>query len=411
MRLKPILGLVPAPQHVVEVAAVPYDVVDRAEAAALAAGKPCSLLHVDRAEIDLPETVDAYDDAVYAKARENFRRLQADGVLVREVEPAVYFYRQTMGGHTQTGLIAGCHIEDYENDRIKKHEKTRQVKEDDRTRLVDTLSAHTGPVFLTYRDDAAIDAIEREVTGAERPLFDFVADDGIGHAVWRVTGERASRLAALFARDVPCAYVADGHHRSASAARVGGERRSRNPAHTGEEDYNWFLGVLFPASQLRILPYNRAVLDLHGHTADSLLAAIAAAGMAVAPTDGKQPAAPRCVHLYLGGGRWYALSWAPDPTASPVDALDVSVLQARVLGPILGIDDPRTSERIDFIGGIRGPEALEQRVDEGRAACAFSMYPTTVDQLMAISDAGQIMPPKSTWFEPKLRSGLVIQTF
>jgi uncharacterized protein (DUF1015 family) len=411
MRLKPILGLVPAPQHVREVAAVPYDVVDRAEAAALAAGKPHSLLHVDRAEIDLPETIDPYDDAVYAKARENFLRLQADGVLVREAEPAVYFYRQTMGGHRQTGLIAGCHIEDYENDVIKKHEKTRKVKEDDRTRLVDTLSAHTGPVFLTYKDVAEVDAIEREVTGSETPLYDFVADDGIGHAVWRVVGARAARLAALFAQQVGSAYVADGHHRSASAARVGGERRANNPDHTGEEEYNWFLGVLFPATQLQILPYNRTVADLNGHSPESLLQAIADAGFQVTPTDLKQPTTPQCVHLYLGAGLWYALGWTYDPGASPVDGLDVSVLQSRLLSPILGIDDPRTSERIDFIGGIRGPEALEKRVDSGQAACAFSMYPTTVEQLMAISDAGQIMPPKSTWFEPKLRSGLVIQTF
>lgn len=411
MRLKPILGLVPAPQHVAEVAAVPYDVVDRAEAAAMAAGKPRNLLHVDRAEIDLPADVDPYDDAVYAKARENFLKLQADGVLVREREPAVYFYRQTMGSHRQTGLMAGCHIEDYERDVIKKHEKTRQVKEDDRTRLVDTLSAHTGPVFLTYKDLAAVDAIEREVTHHEAPLFNFTADDGIGHTVWRVTGARAAQLAALFAQQVPCAYVADGHHRSASAARVGGERRSKNAAHTGEEDYNWFLGVLFPATQLSILPYNRAVLDLNGHSAESLLQAIAAAGVRVAPTDFKQPTTPQCVHLYLGRGRWQALSWDYDPAVSPVDALDVSVLQTRILAPLLGIDDPRTNDHIEFIGGIRGPEALERRVDSGEAACAFSMYPTTVEQLMAISDAGQIMPPKSTWFEPKLRSGLVIQTF
>jgi uncharacterized protein (DUF1015 family) len=411
MRLNPILGLVPAPEFVAEVAAVPYDVVDRAEAAALAKGNPHSLLHVDRAEIDLPESTDPYDSAVYEKARENFLRLQAEQVLRREAVPSVYFYRQTMGGHRQTGLIGGCHIEDYENDVIKKHEKTRRVKEDDRTRLVDTLSAHTGPVFLTYKNWTEIDAIEREVTEKEPPLYDFVADDGIGHAVWRVTGERAARLAALFAQQVPCAYVADGHHRSASAARVGGERRSQNPNHTGEEDYNWFLGVLFPATQLQILPYNRAVVDLNGHTPDSLLTAIEKAGFRVESTDLKQPTTPQCVHLYLGAGCWHALSWPYDPSVSPVDGLDVSVLQARILAPILAIEDPRTSERIDFIGGIRGPEALERRVDSGQAACAFSMYPTTVDQLMAISDAGQIMPPKSTWFEPKLRSGLVIQTF
>lgn len=411
MRLKPITGLVPTPSRVAEVAAVPYDVVDRDEAAVLARGRPASLLHVDRAEIDLPPDVDPHDEAVYAKARENFLRLQADGVLVRESVPAVYFYRQTMGVHRQTGLIAGCHIDDYDHDVIRKHERTRKAKEDDRTHLVDSLSAHTGPVFLTYRDVAAIDALEREVTLHEKPLFDFVADDGIGHTVWRVTGGRADELAKAFAAHVPVSYVADGHHRSASAARVGGQRRAMNPAHTGEEDYNWFLGVLFPATQLQILPYNRAVADLNGHTPASLLAAISAAGFRVDPTDLKQPTAPQSVHLYLGAGQWYSIRWPYDPSASPIDRLDVSVLQSRFLSPILGIDDPRTSDRIEFIGGIRGPGALEQKVDSGASACAFSMYPTTVDQLMAIADAGDIMPPKSTWFEPKLRSGLVIQTF
>jgi uncharacterized protein (DUF1015 family) len=256
-----------------------------------------------------------------------------------------------------------------------------------------------------------IDAIEREVTGKEPPLFDFVADDGIAHTVWRVTGDRAGRLAALFATAVPVCYVADGHHRSASAARVGAARRAANPNHGGDEPYNWFLGVLFPATQLRILPYNRVVADLNGHTPDSLLAAIAAAGLRVKPTDLPSPDAPESVHLYLGGGNWHALTWDYDPAANPVEALDVSVLQSRVLGPLLGIDDPRTSERIEFVGGIRGSEALERKVDSGLARCAFSMFPTTVDQLMAIADAGEIMPPKSTWFEPKLRSGLVIQTF
>ncbi len=411
MRLKPITGLVPAADQAAEVAAVPYDVVDRAEAAALAAGHPHNLLHVDRAEIDLPPEIDPYDAAVYAKARENFLALQAAGVLVREPAPALYFYRQVMGAHAQTGIIGGCHVEDYETDVIKKHEKTRQVKEDDRTRLVSTLGAHTGPVFLTYRDVPEINALQETVTTQEAPLFDFTADDGIRHTVWRVTGERAATLARLFAENVPVSYVADGHHRSASAARVAAERRAADPASTGEEDYHWFLGVLFPATQLRILPYNRVVTDLRGDTPESLLEAIAATGLTVTRTDFPQPTVPENVHLYLGGGRWYALGWPHDPAANPIDALDVSVLQNKVLGPLLGIDDPRTSERIEFIGGIRGTEVLERKVDGGGFAAAFSMYPTTVDQLMAIADAGQIMPPKSTWFEPKLRSGLVVQTF
>lgn len=411
MRLKSITGLVPTPEHAAAVAAVPYDVVDRTEAAALAANQPLNLLHVDRAEIDLPADINPYDDAVYAKARENFLALQAQGILVREKEPAVYFYRQIMNGHAQTGLIGGCHIDDYANDIIKKHEKTRQAKEDDRTRLVSTLGAHTGPVFLTYRDVPEISALQQRTIAEETPAFDFTAPDGIRHTVWRLTGEAAHTLTQLFAEKVPVSYVADGHHRSASAARVGAERRAANPAHTGEEDYNWFLGVLFPATELRILPYNRAVADLNGHTKESFLAALTAAGLTVNPTDQPAPTAPEHVCVYLGSGQWYAVSWPNDPNANPIDALDVSVLQNRVLNPLLGIDDPRTSERIEFIGGIRGTEELERKVDGGGFAVAFSMYPTTVDQLMAIADAGQIMPPKSTWFEPKLRSGLVIQTF
>jgi uncharacterized protein (DUF1015 family) len=410
MRIQPIFGLIPTTATVQEVAAVPYDVVNREEAHALATGKPNSLLHIDRAEIDLPAATDPYSDIVYATARAAFARMQAEGVLVRETAPTLYFYRLKMGSHVQTGLIAGCHIEDYENDIIKKHEKTRKVKEDDRTRLVDTLSAHTGPVFLTYRDVAAIDVITERVTSQTAPTFDFIADDGIAHTLWKVTGGDASELTRLFATEVPVSYVADGHHRSASAARVGAERRAKNPSHTGEEDYNWFLGVIFPGTQLQILPYNRAVTDLHGHTAESLLRAIAGQGLTVTPTTSPCPAAPANVHLYVEK-KWYALSWPADTTASPVAALDVSVLQDRVLQPLLGIDDPRTNERIDFIGGIRGPEELIRLVDSGKAACAFSMYPTTVEQLMAISDAGEIMPPKSTWFEPKLRSGLVIKTF
>jgi uncharacterized protein (DUF1015 family) len=410
MRIQPFLGLIPTNAAVQEVAAVPYDVVNREEAHALAVGKPHSLLHIDRAEIDLPVETDPYSDIVYTTARAALQRMQAEGVLVREEVPTLYFYRLKMGSHVQTGLIAGCHIEDYEQDIIKKHEKTRKVKEDDRTRLVDTLSAHTGPVFLTYRDVAAIDAIAERVTSENAPTFDFTADDGIAHTLWKVTGAAADELTRLFSTEVPVSYVADGHHRSASAARVGSERRAKNPAHTGHEDYNWFLGVIFPGTQLQILPYNRAVNDLNGHTPEGLLSAIAAQGLTVTPTTAPRPTASAQVHLYLEK-KWYALSWAPQADASPVDALDVSVLQDRVLQPLLGIDDPRTSERIDFIGGIRGPEELIRLVDSGKAACAFSMYPTTVEQLMAISDAGEIMPPKSTWFEPKLRSGLVIKTF
>lgn len=404
LRIKAFQGLRPAPDRVSAVACVPYDVVDRDESAALAAGKPDSLLHVDRAEIDLPAAVDPYSDAVYAKARENFAALQGRGALLRESEPCVYLYQQRMGSHVQTGLAALCHIDDYERDIIKKHEKTRREKEDDRTRLIGALSANTGPVFLTYRDSPEIDALAAGVL-AGQPLYDFTAPDGIQHTVWRVPGGEA--LTQAFAK-LPCAYVADGHHRTASAARVGRERREANPAHDGTEEYNWFLCVLFPASQLQILPYNRAVKDLNGLTSDTFLENVARS-FEITGEDSPTPLHPGDIRMYLNGA-WYGLAWKP-AGSDPIAQLDVTGLQERLLAPILGIDDPRTSKRIDFIGGIRGTSELVKLVDSGKAAVAFSMYPTTVEQLMAIADANQIMPPKSTWFEPKLRSGLFIHTF
>jgi len=404
LRIKAFQGLRPSPAVAHLVACVPYDVVDRVEAAALAKDNPYSLLHVDRAEIDLPETTDPYSAEVYAKALENFRAMQEGGVLLRESEPCVYIYRQRMGEHSQTGIAALCHIDDYERDIIKKHEKTRKDKEDDRTRLIDTLSADTGPVFLTYRDRAEIGSFVEE-RSACAALFDFTAPDGIRHTVWRVADPE--RLVTLFA-GIPAAYVADGHHRTASAVRVGRERRAANPNHTGPENYNWFLAVLFPASELQILPYNRAVRDLQGREAADFLREV---GRHFSVDEGasQTPSRPGQVAMYLDS-HWYGLGWEPDPRADPVSQLDVSVLQNRLLAPLLGIDDPRTSKRIDFIGGIRGTRELATRVDSNRDAVAFSMYPTTVSQLMAIADAGQIMPPKSTWFEPKLRSGLFIHT-
>ncbi len=405
LRIKMFQGLRPVAALVEEVACVPYDVVNAEEAKALAADKPRSLLHVDRAEIDLPAGTDPYSDAVYEKARENFLSLQRDGTLVRESEPCLYLYRQRMGGHAQTGLAAVCHIEDYENDIIKKHEKTRRDKEDDRTRLIGTLSADTGPVFLTYRDRPEIDALVGEGQKSA-PLYDFTAPDGIQHTVWRIAGGEA--FAREFAR-VPVAYVADGHHRTASACRVGRERRAANPRHTGNEDYNWFLAVLFPASQLRILPYNRVVKDLNDRTKDRFLEAVGSAF--TTERDGSPtPVGSGEIGMYLDGA-WYRLAWQPAADANPISQLDVSGLQERLLAPILGIDDPRTSKRIDFVSGIRGTDALVKLVNSGQAAVAFSMAPTTVAHLMAIADANQIMPPKSTWFEPKLRSGLFIHTF
>lgn len=409
MRFRSFQGLVPAPQHAAAVAAVPYDVVNREESYALAHDQPLNLLHVDRAEIDLPLSVDPYAPEVYAKAKENFERLQAEGVLLRETAPALYLYRQTVGSHSQTGLVGVCHTEDYEQDVIKKHEKTRPDKEDDRTRLVDTLSANTGPIFLTYRGRPAIDAIIQGHMAAHAPQHDFTADDGVRHQVWRLPAAECAQLEQLFASEVPAAYVADGHHRAASAFRVSKLRREQNPAHTGQEDYNWFLSVLFPGNELNILPYNRAIKDLNGRSAEAFLGEVGRI-FTLSPATDKAPALPGHARMYLGG-QWYALEWQADAGASPIEQLDVSILQDRLLQPVLGIDDPRTSKRIDFIGGIRGTAELEKLVDSGAHAVAFSLYPVTVEQLMAISDASQIMPPKSTWFEPKLRSGLFIHTF
>jgi uncharacterized protein (DUF1015 family) len=417
LRIRAFQGLSPAPSAVEEVACVPYDVVNREESAALAAGKPRSLLHVDRAEIDLPAGTDPYSAAVYEKARANFIALQENGALLREPAPCVYLYQQRMGTHVQTGLAAVCHVDDYIHERvqnpkardiIKKHERTRPDKEDDRTRLIGTLRANTGPVFLTYRDREGIDAIVSEQILSE-PTYDFTAPDGIRHIAWRVADPAiVARLVEEFGA-LPAAYVADGHHRTASAARVGLELRGSDPTADGNKDYDWFLAVLFPASQLQILPYNRAVRDLNGLKPEELLAR-ATRAFDLALNGSATPGKPGEIRMYLAG-QWYDLTWKPDPGADPIAQLDVSALQDRLLAPLLGIDDPRTSKRIDFIGGIRGTDELVKLVDSGAAAVAFSMYPTTVEQLMAIADAGQIMPPKSTWFEPKLRSGLFVHTF
>ncbi len=404
MRIHPFQGLVPTPATAPEVACVPYDVVNTAEAAALAVGKPHTLLRVDRAEIDLPAKTDPYSEAVYAKARGNFLALQRAGVLVRETEPCLYVYQQQMGAHIQRGLMAGCHVDDYDAELIKKHEKTRKDKEDDRTKLIDTLSADTGPVFLTYRDNATVTALVNAKTKG-KPLHDFTAPDGIRHTVWRIAG--GAEWVKAFAA-VPVTYIADGHHRAASAARVARLRRERNPQHIGAEDYNWFLCVLFPASELKILPYNRLVVDFNGLTPAAFLAKVKSLfGLqeSAAPT----PIAVGQVSMYLGG-KWYGLRCAADAKADPVSRLDVSVLQDKLLGPVLGIADVRTSKRIDFVGGIRGTGELVKRVD-AEGGVAFSMFPVTLAQLMDIADAGQIMPPKSTWFEPKLRSGLAVHTF
>jgi uncharacterized protein (DUF1015 family) len=404
MQIRAFAALRPTTEHVAAVASVPYDTINTDEARALAAGHPHSFLHVIRPEIDLPPGTDMHADAVYAKAAENLADLQRDGILQREKSPAIYVYRQIMHGHAQTGVVACAHVDEYEKGTILKHEKTRQDKEDDRTRHVLELNAHAGPVFLTYRDQAAIDQLVAQ-SQEEPPLYDLTAEDGVRHTVWLAADNAA--IAASF-KSVPVAYIADGHHRSAAACRAARQKAADNPAHTGNEEYNWFLSVLFPSSQLKVLPYNRVVHDLNGLDPDRFLAAVAAQ-VTITADAAPAPATSCGASMYLAG-RWYGLTWELDAITDPVSKLDVSVLQDRILAPILGIDDPRTATRIDFIGGIRGTDELEKRVDNRQGAVAFSMHPVTIEQMMAIADADQIMPPKSTWFEPKLRSGLLVHT-
>jgi uncharacterized protein (DUF1015 family) len=404
MRLNSFRAVRPAPELAAQVAAVPYDVVNRAEAAELARGNPRSFLHVGRSDIDLPADVDPYDPRIYAGAREALERFLAEGILVRDSAPGLYLYRQEMDGRTQTGVVGCVHVDDYERDVIRKHEKTRQDKEDDRTRHVLTLNANAEPVFLTYRGRSEIDALA-EPTLRTPPLYDFTAPDDVRHTVWRVPDPEP--FVRAFAR-VPYAYVADGHHRCASAWRAGKELRAKHGGRADNPEYEWFLAVLFPAEQLRILPYNRLVKDLNGLSASRTLARLARIGH-VTPTSDPVPPHPGSFAFYLAGA-WYLIELDPESIdrSDPIGSLDVSLLQDRILGPVLGIGDPRTDKRIDFVGGIRGTDELERRVDSGEMAIAFSLYPTTLEQLMAVSDAGEVMPPKSTWFEPKLRSGLFV---
>ena len=405
MRVNPFRAVRPRPDLAAQVAAVPYDVVNRAEAAELARGNPHSFLHVGRSDIDLPEDVDPYDPRIYQRAREALDQLIATGTLLRDSKPGLFVYRQIMDGRPQAGLVGCVHVDDYERDLIRKHEKTRPDKEDDRTRHVLTLRANAEPVFLTYRGRAEIDGLVSRIIATSTPLYDFTAADGVRHTVWTVPDPAA--VARAFGA-VPHAYVADGHHRSASAWRAGKELRAANPEHRGDEEYNWFLAVLFPADQLRILPYNRVVRDLHGLTPAEVLQGLGDLGkLTPAATAAPDRSGVFCVYLQ---GAWHRLEMDPAgiDRSDPIASLDVSLLQDRVLAPMLGIGDPRTDKRIDFVGGIRGTAELERRVESGEMAIAFSLYPTTLEQLMAVSDAGQVMPPKSTWFEPKLRSGLFV---
>lgn len=406
-RIKAFQALRPRAELASQVASVPYDVVNREEAAALAEGNPLSFLHVVRPDIDFPPEKNAYDPDVYDRASENFQKLIRDGVLSRDPVSSVFAYRQIRNGHPQVGIVCCCHIDDYKNNLILKHEKTRPRKEDDRTHHVLALNANAGPVFLTYR---GVEDINFMVASAisEPPLYDFVAVDGVQHTVWQIENAQPF-VEALSA--VPVFYIADGHHRAASAWRAGNELRRRLPdGGTGDEECNWFLTALFPSSQLRILPYNRVLQDTNGLTVSELLEKLDEIGD-LEQTEDPVPREPGSF-CFLIDHRWWRLRIPHDPLYRdhPIWSLDVSILERQVLHPIFGIEDVRTDSRIDFVGGIRGTAELERLCIGGDWAVGISMFPTTLDQLMAVSDAGEIMPPKSTWFEPKLRSGLLVHT-
>jgi len=407
-QFRPFRAYRPKPELAGEVASKPYDVLNSDEARKEAEGHPLSFLHVGKPEIDLDPSVSLYDAKVYEKGKENLRKLINEGVLVQDAEPYFYLYAQTMNGRTQYGLVGCASVDDYWNDVIKKHEKTRKDKEEDRTNHVRVTNAHTGPIFLTYPDNSLINEIV-DTLKATHPTNDHVALDGIRHQSWVIKDKFLIEKIQSTLAEVPCFYVADGHHRSAAAGIAGRERQQANPNHTGDEEYNFFLAVLFPASHLYIMDYNRLVKDLNGNTKDEFLFKLGKVFNYKEVTGKFKPEQKGVVGMYFGD-KWYQLNAKAEYLSNPdpVESLDVAILQKLVLDPILGVDDPRTSKRVDFVGGIRGLEELERRVNSGEMQVAFAMYPTSVQELMDIADAGKIMPPKSTWFEPKLRDGLFV---
>ena len=409
--IRPFKALRPIPEVVTKVASVPYDVVNTEEARTLAKGNPLSLLNCTRAEIHFPDSFDHYAKEVYQKAKKVLEEIKRNAPLVIDEAPNFYLYKLVMNGRAQTGIAATFSVDDYDNDVIKKHEKTRKEKEDDRTNHIVTTEAQTGPVFLTYKGVAAIDQLVEKVTSEEKPLYNFTAADGIQHSVWTLPNEYNQLFIDEMAQ-VKNLYIADGHHRAASASRARKVKMEMNPEHTAAEEYNYFLAVLFPAEQLHILPYYRVVADLNGNSKEEFLSAVAEK-FSIEKTTLKEPKEARSFCMFLDG-EWYMLKaldavLASNSLSSSVgNHLDVSILQNFLLQPVLGIDDPRTNKRIDFVGGIRGTEELEKLVNGGKFAAAFSLFPVTVNDLMNISDANEVMPPKSTWFEPKLRDGLLI---
>jgi uncharacterized protein (DUF1015 family) len=408
--VKPFRGLRPVPRWVAEVAAPPYDVIETDEARERVKGHPLSFLHVSRAEVDLGPEIDPHDPKVYEKGLENLNRFIRDGVLVQDPKPCFYLYKLRMGDREQTGLYACVSVEEYERGVIKKHENTRIDKEMDRVHHIDKLNAHTGPVFLMVHHKNEVQSLF--LKAAEKaPVYRFVHEYGVEHTFWVVDdGEMIRMLTDAFA-SVGSLYIADGHHRAAAAGRVGRERREKNPKHTGNEEYNFFPAVIFPDSEMRILNYNRVVKNLNGLSTSEFLRKINASFEVIPVAGGKacQPETRGTFGMYLDG-KWTLLKARENlgDADDPIACLDVSILQEFLLSPVLGIRDPRTDQRIRFVGGIRGPEELEKMVNEKGFAAAFSLYPTGIDQLMKVADAGKVMPPKSTWFEPKLRSGLAV---
>jgi uncharacterized protein (DUF1015 family) len=400
--VRPFSALRPTPKHAAAVIAPPYDVVSTEEARALAADRPLSFLHISRPEIDLPPGSSPYSDAAYARGAQNLERLVADGVLVRDAEPSFYIYRMTANGHTQTGVAFVGSVRAYEQDRIRRHELTRPDKEADRVRNIATLNAQTGPVLLAYRANTALNALVAAAAN-DAPLFSVPGPNDVQHTVWRVSAPARVEALAGACNELGTLYIADGHHRSAAAARVAAQRRAAAGA-----SHEFFLAVAFPHDEMRILDYNRLVRDLNGFTAGGLLARIRESFDVTERASGRTPPQPETFGMYLAG-RWYELRVHASlvPRADPVASLDVSVLQDRLLGPSLKVGDPRTDSRIEFVGGARGLKELERRVESGSAAVAFALHPTCMEQLMSVADAGKLMPPKSTWFEPKLADGLL----
>lgn len=403
--IRPFPALRPAPGRAAEVVAPPYDVLSTAEARVRAAGKPFSFLHISKPEIDLPEGTDPYAPEVYAKAAENLKAMIASGVLKQDEAAYYYVYRIQMGEHIQTGIVAAASVADYDTNRIRKHEFTRPDKEDDRVRQIDTTNAQTGPVLLAYPEQPEVDAILKK-TAQGTPDADAVADDGVRHTLWVMRDANDIAAITRLFDAMHALYIADGHHRSASASRICAARKAANAKHTGEEAYNYFLSVIFPAHEMRILDYNRVITDLNGLTVDAFLDKIKGAFEVEAASSAVKPAQPGQFGLYLAG-QWYRLSIKPNLIPNdPVGRLDVSLLQNNLIAPILGISDPRRDKRIDFVGGIRGLAELEKRVNSGEMALALSLHPTRMQDLMAVADANEVMPPKSTWFEPKLADGM-----